>query len=173
MSEVLLTKTHPGETALTSKATDVELVQPVVEFVAAINRGDLDAAVALLTPDHLHHGRVSNYRPEGVKVLFTLLRSVLPDLRLDIREMKVEGNQVISRIVGTGVHTGSYLGKKPTGRPVAWQSVDIAEITSTGISEIASTGVRENDWRISKRFWDVFNDPSLWKEIGFIPAIMC
>jgi hypothetical protein len=62
------------------------------------------------------------------------------------------------------VHTGSYLGKEPTGRPVAWQSVDIAEITP---------GVRENDWRIADRSWDVFSDPSLWQEIGFIPAIMC
>jgi predicted ester cyclase len=173
MSEVLLTKTYSGEMAFTGKATEAELVQPILEFVAAINRNDLDAAVALLTPDHLHHGRVSNYRPEGVKVLFTLLRSVLPDLRLDIRDMRVQGNRVISRIVSTGVHTGSYLGKEPTGRPVAWQSIDIAEITSTGTPEINPIGIRENDWRISKRWWDLFNDPSLWREIGFFPAIMC
>jgi predicted ester cyclase len=156
MSEVTLTEVR--------EAVEVDVTRPVVEFVAAINRGDLDAAIAQLTPDHLHHGRVSNYRPEGVRVLFTLLRSVMPDLRLDIREMTVDGTRVVTRIVGTGVHTGSYLGKEPTGRPVAWQSVDIAEITP---------GLRENDWRISERFWDLFNDPSLWQEIGFIPAIMC
>jgi len=159
MSEV--TQTLTREVAVD---TSVDVARPVVEFVAAINRGDLDGAIAQLAPDHVHHGRVSNYRPEGVRVLFTLLSSVLPDLKLDIRELTVDGNTVVTRIVGTGVHTGSYLGKEPTGRPVAWQSVDIAEI---------KPGMRENDWRIAERSWDVFSDPSLWQEIGFIPAIMC
>lgn len=168
MSEVLTVTTEVQATndvqaAPSSTSTEIA-ARPVVEFIEAINRGDLDAAIAQLAPEHVHHGRVSNYHAEGVRVLFTLLRSVLPDLRLDIREQRVEGNRVVTRIVGTGVHTGSYLGKEPTGRPVAWQSVDIAEI---------KPGVRENDWRIADRSWDVFSDPSLWQEIGFIPAIMC
>ena len=142
---------HLTHTAVREAATDVtDVTKPVVEFVAAINRGDLDGAIAQLTPDHLHHGKVSNYRPEGVRVLFTLLREVMPDLRLDIREMTVDGNRVISRLVATGVHTGSYLGKEPTGRPVAWQSVDIAEI---------KPGLRENDWRIDERFWFLLLEP--------------
>jgi predicted ester cyclase len=166
MPEVLLTKSDAGEVHLTGTSADVDVARPVVEFVSAVNRGDLDAAIAQLAPDALHHGRVANYRPEGVRVLFTMLREVLPDLRLDIRELKVEGNRVITRIVASGTHTGSYLGKPPTGRPVVWESTDIAELGYHKEAEI-------DHWKVLKRFWDVWNDPQLWKELGVIPGIMC
>jgi predicted ester cyclase len=168
MSELLLTKHGTVEPALTDDMTELDMAvaRPVIEFVAAVNRGHLDAAVDQLAPDALHYGRVSNYRPDGVRVLFNMLRTVFPDLRLDIRDMRVEGNRVITRIVATGTHTGSFLGKKPTGQPMTWESVDIAE---TDYPDADETGFR----RIMKRFWDIWNDPNLWKKIGFIPAINC
>jgi steroid delta-isomerase-like uncharacterized protein len=133
--------------------------RPVNEFVEAVNRGDVDAAVAVLAPTALHHGKVSNYRPEGVGVLFRMLRDVFPDLRLDVRDQRVEGRRVVTRIVATGTHTGTFLGKPATGRPVAWQTLDIAEVGDDGL--------------IAGRFWDIWGDPTLWKEIGFTPALMC
>jgi predicted ester cyclase len=140
--------------------------RPVRAFFDAINRGDIDAAVEQLAPDALHFGRISNYRPEGVRVLFGMLRTVFPDLRLDVREQSVDGNRVTSRIVATGTHTGSFLGHEPTGRPVAWQSVDVAEVGELD-------GADASIWKILKRFWDLWGDPSLWREIGFIPAVNC
>ena len=139
--------------------TGADVARPVNQFFAAINHGDVAAAVALIEPGALHHGRVSNYRPDGVRVLFNMLREVFPDLQLAVREQRVEGRRVVSRIVATATHTGSFLGKPPTGRPLAWQSVDIAEIGERGT--------------IVNRFWDVWGDPTLWREIGFTPALMC
>jgi predicted ester cyclase len=112
--------------------TRVDAAQPVNAFFDAINDGNTAAAVELLDPSCLHHGRVSNYRPEGVRVLFELLRSVFPDLQLDVREQRVKGRRVVSRIVATATHTGSFLGKPATGRPLAWQSTDIAEVGDDG-----------------------------------------
>lgn len=155
----LLTQSRTDEARQPARTARDDLARPVEQFVAAINAGDTDGAVALLAPDSLHHGRVSNYRPDGVRVLFEMLRTVLPDLQLDIRELKVEGERVVSRIVGTGTHTGSFLGKPPTGQPLAWESVDIAEIGPDGL--------------IVGRWWDIWGDPSLWRQIGFTPALMC
>jgi predicted ester cyclase len=151
--------------------SDTLLIRPtttraVHEFAAAINRGDLDSAVEQLTPDALHVGRVSNYRREGVRLLFDLLLDVLPDLQLDVRSTKIDGNRVISRIVATGTHTGSFLGKPATGNPMVWESIDIAEIESEPVAELGYG-------RISGRVWDVWGDPELWRQIGFIPAAMC
>lgn len=157
MPESLLT--NPQTATPAEVAGKADLTTPVREFVAAINRKDVDGATAQLAPSALHHGRVSNYRPDGVNVLFTMLLDVFPDLQLDIATVKVEGNRVMSRIAATGTHTGSFLGKPATGEPMAWTSVDIAEISTDG--------------RILKRFWDIWGDPELWKKIGFIPAIMC
>lgn len=172
-------------TTITSRSTaldldlspdDAAVARPVVEFIRAVNAGDLDTAIAQLAPGALHHGRVQNYTADGVRVLFTLLRETFPDLRLDIQELRVEGNRVISRIVATGTHTGSYLGKAATGQPVAWQSVDIAEVEPRAAhsSETRTGGVLDGDYRrLLKRFWDLWSDPELFKRIGFTPGIMC
>jgi len=141
-------------------------IRPVLAFADAINRGDVDAAVAELAPSALHYGRISNYQPDGVQVLFTMLRTVLPDLRLDISELSVSGNRVTSHIVATGTHTGSFLGKPATGRTLTWNSVDVAEVGEVD-------GADTSYWKVLRRFWDLWADPGLWKEIGFTPAIMC
>lgn len=155
-----------SDTLLAQPTTKHEAPRAVLAFAAAINRGDVDGAVAQLTHDALHVGRVSNYRPEGVRLLFELLLEVLPDLRLDVRAVKVDGSRVVSRVVATGTHTGSFLGKPATGNPMAWESLDIAEI-DTEVDDELGYGL------IVKRVWDVWGDPELWKQIGFIPAAMC
>jgi predicted ester cyclase len=144
---------------LLTRRTAQDVTGPVNAFFDAINEGDVDAAVAVIEPGSLHHGRVSNYRPDGVRVLFNMLREVFPDLKLDVREQRVEGPRVVSRIVATATHTGSFLGKPPTGRPLVWESTDIAE-------------VGEDD-TVVNRWWDIWGDPALWREIGFTPALMC
>lgn len=132
-------------------------------FVRAVNDRDLDGAIALLAPDAVHRGRISHYRPEGVRVLLNLLVGVLPDLRLDVVDQRVEGDRAVTRVVGTGTHTGSYLGKRPSGRPIAWESVDIARVGRRPDGSVA----------ILERYWDIYSDVRVWQEIGFIPAIMC
>lgn len=161
MPESLLTATRAG-----AHLEDREVAHAVNAFVEAVNRGDLDGAVAQLAPQSLHHGRVSNYRPGGVRLLFAMLRDVFPDLQLTVVDQRVEGHRVVSRIVATGTHTGAFLGKPATGEPMVWESVDIAEI-DTDFETDATYG------KILKRFWDLWGDPTIWKKIGFIPAVMC
>lgn len=175
MTDVLVSTTGKDNGIPAPGTREALVARPVIEFLDAVNRGDLDAAVAQLAPGALHHGRISNYRPEGVRVLFGMVRTVFPDLRLDIGEMKVTGNRVVTRVIGTGTHAGSYLGKAPTGRLVVWESVDIAEVEVRNAAEVETHFEADaSPWsKILKRFWDLWNDPKLWKDIGFIPAIMC
>ena len=154
------------DTLPTQTITTQEAPRAVLAFAAAINRGDVDGAVAQLAPDARHVGRLSNYRPEGVKLLFEMLLGVFPDLQLDVRVVKVDGNRVVSRVVATGTHTGSFLGKPATGEPMVWRSHDIAEIDPEVDDELGHG-------RILGRVWDVWGDPELWRKIGFIPAAMC
>jgi len=161
MPDSLLTATRTSE-----RIDDREVAHAVNAFVDAVNHGDIDAAVAQLAPDALHHARITNYRPDGVRLLFSMLRDVFPDLKLTVVDQQVDGRRVVSRIVATGTHLGSFLGKPATGEPMVWQSVDIAEI-DTDFETDATYG------KILKRFWDLWGDPALWKKIGFIPAVMC
>jgi len=179
VTEIVKTRCAADEPEPMLDAETTACVRPIVEFVRGVNAGDIDHAVAQLAPQALHHGAVSNYTPDGVRVLFTMLREVFPDLYLDIREQHVVGTRVVSRIVATGTHTGSYLGKPATGQPVAWESVDIAEVeergaTAHGTPEVESGGTLDSDYRrVLKRFWDLWSDPELFKRIGFRPGIMC
>jgi predicted ester cyclase len=148
---------------------DVAVARPVVEFMRAVNAGDLDAAVAQLAPNAVHHARVSDYTPEGVRMLFGMLRRVFPDLYLDICEQDVQGNRVISRITASGTHRGSYLGRPATGERVVWKSVDIADVGASADGRGDDTGESDHR-RVLTRYWDLWNAPELYKPIGFIPA---
>lgn len=166
MSQELLVKEHPTVTTTGSTVTD--LTEPIRAFIDHVNAGDLVAATRQLAPDAVHHGQIASYRPEGVRVLFTLLRTVLPDLQLEIRDIRLEGDKVISRVVGTGTHTGSFLGQAPSNRPIVWQMVDVATVRRQPTAD-GSPGRPV----VAERYWDVFADPYAWQEIGVIPAIMC
>ncbi|HEX2028063.1 MAG TPA: ester cyclase [Nitriliruptorales bacterium] len=158
-----MSETITGSTMLDQRPqaeAQSRVVRPVLAFLEAINRGDIDEAVRHLAPDALHHGRVSNYRPEGVRVLFGMLREAFPDLFFEARDVRVQGNRVVSHFAATGTHTGSFLGKEPTMEAVAWESIDIAEVDPE--TEL-----------IVQRHWDLWGDPDLWKRIGFVPAVMC
>jgi predicted ester cyclase len=137
--------------------TDVEVARPVVEFVRAINAGDLDTAIARLAPDAVHRTRVSDYTPDGVRQLFGMLRRVFPDLTLVIDAQDVRGTRVTSRITATGTHRGSCLGRPATGERVAWTTVDTADV------EAHASG----RW-VSARTWNLWNDPALYGPIGFV-----
>ncbi|NYT95295.1 ester cyclase [Salinispora sp. H7-4] len=145
-----------------------DLTQPVRAFIDAVNAGDMTAALAQLSPDAVHHGQIASYRPEGVRVLFNLLRNVLPDMRMEIRDIRVDGDRVTTRVVGTGTHSGAFLGQPPSHRPIVWQMVDVATVRR----EPASDGSAGRPV-VTERYWDVFADPYAWQEIGVIPAIMC
>jgi predicted ester cyclase len=160
MSEMATPTQTAPELAPPEQAQEPGAARPVLAFVEAINCGDIDEAVRHLAPGALHHGRVSSYRPAGVHTLFGMLREVFPDLHLDVRETSTSGNRVRSRVAATGTHTGSFLGKEPTMQPVAWESVDFAEVD-------------EDRGLILGRHWDLWSDPALWRKIGFVPAVMC
>ncbi|GAB3153962.1 ester cyclase [Micromonospora sonneratiae] len=153
---------------MTTQSKVADVTEPVRAFIDAVNAGDLGAATDQLADDATHHGQIASYRPEGVRVLFNLLRTVLPDMRMEIRDIRVEGDRVISRVVGTGTHTGAFLGQPPSNRPIVWQMVDIATVRRQPRAD--GTPGRPV---ITERYWDVFADPYAWQEIGVIPAIMC
>jgi len=134
--------------------------RPVVDFVRAVNAGDLDAAVALLAPDSVHRAASSSYRPEAVRAMLARLRAVFPDLYLEIRDQWVAGDTVVSRIVATGTHLGSFLGRPASGRWVTWESTDVAEVGAT------DDGAR----RVLARRWSLWNAPELFDRLGFVPG---
>lgn len=105
------------------------VVRRFVEEV--MNGGDLDAADALIAPDHVNHDPTAPGvppGPDGVKQLIGMYRSAFPDIRFETGEMIGECDTVAHRWTFTGTHRGEMMGVEPTGRRVEVAGVEMNRV---------------------------------------------
>ena len=109
----------------------------VREFEAHINAHDLDAAIALLSPDFVDHtpGIGLPTGLEGVRAFFTMQFVGLPDNRRQSADLIAEGDRVVHRLNGQGTHLGMLLGMPPTGRRITWSCIDIWRVEDGRLAE--------------------------------------
>jgi|SwirhisoilCB3_FD_contig_111_248197_length_990_multi_8_in_0_out_0_2 predicted ester cyclase len=131
--------------------------QTVSRFVEAINRRDLDTAMACYTPGARHFTRLASYTVAGARVRFDMLITVFPDLQLKVLGSRVTGGRVETELEMSGTHTVDFLGKPATNQHVVWRTVDIAEV---------------EDGLISQRWWSVFDDLTLMEQLDLVSALV-
>jgi steroid delta-isomerase-like uncharacterized protein len=114
---------------------NVELVRAGFE---ALNAGDLDACVELISPDLIInlaelpeplHGR--DIWRQGA----AMFRRAFPDLHAEIEDIFGSGDRVAVRLSMSGTHRGEYLGIPATGRPVSYVSHEFYRVQSGLIAE--------------------------------------
>jgi predicted ester cyclase len=62
------------------------------------------------------------------KPFFRAFLQAFPDLHIDVVRSIEAGDLVVTHIHATGHHTGEGIGGAPTGRPVAFQGMVIAQV---------------------------------------------
>ena len=72
---------------------------------------------------------------DGVKMLFGYLRAAFPDLKVDVSEQIAEEDKVVTRKTFRGTHGGEFMGMPATGRPVAFEVIDILTFDGGKIAE--------------------------------------
>jgi predicted ester cyclase len=102
------------------------------------NRGNLGVADEILSADVVEHetlppGLARNR--DGIKQLFTLIRKAFPDLHITVEDLIAEGDRVVARVTLKGTHRGEFMGIAPTGRPVAYEAIDISRIAGGKLVE--------------------------------------
>lgn len=106
-------------------------------FEAHIDARELDAAIALLSPEFVDHtpgiGLPSGF--DGVRAFFLMQFAGLPDNHRHSMEMIAEGDKVVHRLSGEGTHLGILLGMPPTGRRVTWSCIDIWRVEDGRLAE--------------------------------------
>jgi predicted ester cyclase len=110
--------------------TEVEHNKAVIRriFDEIINKGELDLADELLTPDTEVHVPFEDpgSGPAALKKIVGGLREGFPDLHLEIDELIGEGDLVaVSWHSTRQTHLGAYRGLPPTGRPVRISGIDM------------------------------------------------
>lgn len=100
-------------------------------------RGNLAAVDELLAEDFVDHTPFPGVPPtrDGVKMLFGYLRGAFPDLSVRIDEQIADEEKVVTRKTFQGTHRGEFMGVPPTGRPIAFEVIDILTIRNDRISE--------------------------------------
>jgi predicted ester cyclase len=90
----------------------------VFRWLAAGDRGDLDAFDDLLHPDAVIHAPagLSTQSAEAEKQVWREALSAMPGLRHDVQEVVVDGDVEMARVVVTGTMSAEFGGVEGSGR---------------------------------------------------------
>lgn len=136
----------------TSLLTNEQIFRRVIED--AFSTGDLSIIDELVAPDFVERQRGAPTGPEGLKQTIMNLRSGIPDLRLTVVDIAVQGDKVWGRMVARGTHQGTIMGRPPTGVPLQIEVIDVCRFADGRMVE---------HWGVP----DIF---SLMRQIGAVPS---
>jgi steroid delta-isomerase-like uncharacterized protein len=101
-------------------------------------KGDLKVADEIIASDYVRHDPGDPFPargPEDVKRIVTMLRTMLPDFRIDLEAMVAEGDLVVSRYTATATDTVGYMGMAPTGKVIRTPAIQIFKFANGKIVE--------------------------------------
>ena len=102
-----------------------------------LNTGRVDRIGEFIAPDYaeVYEGKRYEIGIEGAKAHVLGVRQTYRDLHISIERQIAEGEWVATCITARGVHQGSWLGIKPTGKPVAFSGVNVDRVVGGRIIE--------------------------------------
>jgi len=121
------------------------------------SKGDLAVADEIVAPDYVRHDPGDPFPaqgPEDVKRIVRMLRSMLPDLRINVEAMIAEGDFVVSRYTAIGTDTVGFMGMPPTGKTVRTPAIQIFRFSNGKIVES----------------WAARDDLGTLRQLGQLPA---
>jgi predicted ester cyclase len=98
------------------------------EYFEAINRRDVEAAVAMWRPGGRENvrGQVDTTAPDGVREFLGGIVGPFPDFAFEIVEKTIQGDRAAYRWQATGTFTGSaFQGVEATGGRIEIEGVDV------------------------------------------------
>ena len=125
-------------------------------FNESFNAGDLDGAVAVFAPNAVIHnsGASAPLNGDGFKQFGGVFLTAFPGGTLNIDDLIVDGDKVVSRVTYRGTHTGDMMGVPPTGKLVT--------VTAMIIDQFADGKIVES--------WRLFDQMGMMQQLGVIPA---
>jgi steroid delta-isomerase-like uncharacterized protein len=117
---------------------------------------DTRAFAEFLSADVVDHTPMPGTSPgaEGVRQVFQMLWTALPDMHVEVHQMVAEGDIVVTRKSFVGTHSGELFGVPPTGKDVHLDLIDI---------------VRVRDGKIVEH-WNIVDSMGLMQQLGAVPA---
>ena len=109
-------------------------------WIEAYNERDLEAEADVLAPGFVAHvpDAPAPLDLEGLEAWrqYTApFTEAFPDLRLTIQDIAAEGDTVAARVDFHGTHRGEFQGIPPTGKEVAFSSIEIDRMVDGKVDE--------------------------------------
>jgi len=98
---------------------DKKAIDVAREFVAAINRQDVEGLAALMTPEHCFTDSLGNVARgrEGMRDAWALYFQMVPDYTLSIDETFVQDSAVVMLGTARGTYSHAFETVQETGQP--------------------------------------------------------
>jgi predicted ester cyclase len=125
-------------------------------FYEEISKGNLAVVDELIAADLVEHspfvpGQASGR--QGTLELFTMIRTVFPDLRFKVEDIVAEGDKVVSRGTFGGTQKGEFMGIAPTGKQITVGLIEIVRIVAGKMVE----------------HWNVVDNLGMMRQLGVVP----
>jgi len=98
-------------------------------------QGKLTVADEIIAPEYVRHDPGDPFAargPEDVKRIVSMMRSMLPDFRIEVEAVVAEGNLVVSRYTAIATDTRGYMGKAPTGKTIRTSAMQMFRFNEDG-----------------------------------------
>ena len=121
------------------------------------SKGNLAVADEIIAADYVRHDAGDPFPARGpadVRRIVTMLRSMLPDLTIEVEAMVAEGDFVVSRYTATATDSRGYMGKPPTGKTIRTSAMQMFRFG--------------NDGKIVES-WAVRDDLGTLRQLGHLP----
>ena len=107
----------------------------VARYIDAYNAADWDTIRELVSPDYVHHSGEQTFDFAGFVGGATWLRDGMPDLRVEVLDLLVDGDRAAVRFQVRGTHTSSFLGEEPSGRAITLDGTTVFHFADGHIAE--------------------------------------
>ncbi len=117
-------------------AEDNEAV--IRRWIEAYNERDLEAEADVLAPGFVAHVPAAPGPLEGLEVWRQFsgpFAEAFPDLRLTVEDVVSDGEKVAARVTFRGTHRGEFQGIPPTGKKVAFSSMEFNRVVGGKVEE--------------------------------------
>ena len=107
-------------------------------WIEAYNERDLEAEAEVLAPGFVAHVPAAPGPLEGLEawMRFTApFTQAFPALRLTVEDAVSEGEKVAARVAFRGTHRGEFQGIPPTGKEVAFSSMEVNRVVGGKVEE--------------------------------------
>jgi len=104
----------------------------------ALSKRNLDLLDGLYTDDYVYHGPalLGELRgPTAFKEMAPAFVEPIADFRETVEAQISEGDMVVTRLNGSGRHTGELMGATPTGKAIQWTAIIISRFKDGKITE--------------------------------------